>query len=80
MSALLAYLPNSPMVVEGYATEASIGERFILAKRRASLVRSYIGKRFGLQSDMVWHDVDVFSHPPGPREVSLGWCLSRTTP
>jgi len=53
MSALLAYLPNSPMVVEGYATGSSPSEEFIRAKQRASLVRRYIDKRFGLQPDRV---------------------------
>jgi phospholipid/cholesterol/gamma-HCH transport system substrate-binding protein len=53
MSALIPYLPNNPMVVEGYATEGSPSERFVRAKQRASVVEIYINKRFGLQPDMV---------------------------
>jgi phospholipid/cholesterol/gamma-HCH transport system substrate-binding protein len=53
MSALVPYLPNSPMVVEGYAIKGSPSERFLRAKQRASLVKSYIDKRFGLQPNTI---------------------------
>jgi phospholipid/cholesterol/gamma-HCH transport system substrate-binding protein len=53
MSALIPYLPNSPLVVEGYATQGSPSERFIRAKQRASVVQIYINKRFGLQPNTV---------------------------
>jgi len=53
MSALIPYLPNSPIVVEGYATQGSPSERFIRAKQRASIVQIYINKRFGLQPNTV---------------------------
>jgi len=53
MSALVPYLPNSPMVVEGYATPGSPSERFLRAKQRASMVKSYIDKRFGLQPNTI---------------------------
>lgn len=64
MNALLPYLPNSPMVVEGYATGSSPSEEFIRAKQRASLVRSYIDKRFGLQPDRVGVMPMFFPIPP----------------
>jgi phospholipid/cholesterol/gamma-HCH transport system substrate-binding protein len=50
---LIPYLPNSPIVVEGYATQGSPSERFIRAKQRASVVRTYIEKRFGLPQNTV---------------------------
>jgi phospholipid/cholesterol/gamma-HCH transport system substrate-binding protein len=53
MTALLPYLPNSPIVVEGYAAQGSSSERFIRAQERAVAVRIYIRERFGLQPNTV---------------------------
>jgi phospholipid/cholesterol/gamma-HCH transport system substrate-binding protein len=53
MTALVPYLPNSPIVVEGYATQGSSSERFIRAQERAVAVQIYISKRFGLQPSTV---------------------------
>jgi hypothetical protein len=53
MSGLISYLPNSPLVVEGYAMQGAPSEQYIRAKRRATIVQSYIERRFGLQADMV---------------------------
>ena len=53
MTALVPYLPNSPIVVEGYATQGSSSERFIRAQERAVAVQIYISKRFGLQRSTV---------------------------
>jgi phospholipid/cholesterol/gamma-HCH transport system substrate-binding protein len=53
MTALVPYLPNSPIVVEGYATQGSASERFIRAQERAVAVQIYISKRFGLQPNTV---------------------------
>ncbi len=65
MSALIPYLPNSPLVVEGYATQGSPSERFIRAKQRASVVQIYINKRFGLQPNTVGVMPMSGSIPPG---------------
>jgi phospholipid/cholesterol/gamma-HCH transport system substrate-binding protein len=65
MSALIPYLPNSPLVVEGYATQGSTSERFIRAKQRASVVKIYINKRFGLQPNTVGVMPMSGSIPPG---------------
>ncbi len=65
MSALIPYLPNSPLVVEGYATQGSPSERFIRAKERASVVEIYINKRFGLQPNTVGVMPMSGSIPPG---------------
>jgi phospholipid/cholesterol/gamma-HCH transport system substrate-binding protein len=65
MSALIPYLPNSRIVVEGYATQGSPSERFIRAKQRASVVKIYINKRFGLQPNTVGVMPMADSTPPG---------------
>jgi phospholipid/cholesterol/gamma-HCH transport system substrate-binding protein len=47
MSAFLKYPPTSVLVVEGYATGATDGERYRLSRQRAQLVREYVVSRFG---------------------------------
>jgi phospholipid/cholesterol/gamma-HCH transport system substrate-binding protein len=71
MGALVPYLPNSPMVVEGYATQGSPGERFIRAQERATVVKTYIGKRFGLHPHMV--GVMPMSDPAPPSVGKSAW-------
>ena len=53
MGVLIPYLPNNPIVVEGYSTQGLPSERFRRAKQRASVVQTYIRKRFGLPSNVV---------------------------
>jgi len=53
MGVLIPYLPNNPIVVEGYSTQGSPSERFRRAKQRASVVQTYIRQRFGLPSNAV---------------------------
>jgi len=65
IGALIPYLPNSPIVVEGYATQGSPSERFIRAKQRASVVQTYIKKRFGLPQNTVGVMPMSDSIPPG---------------
>ncbi len=65
MTALIPYLPNSPIVVEGYATQGSPSERFVRSKQRASIVQIYISKRFGLQPNTVGMMPMSGSTPPG---------------
>ena len=48
MSTYLKYLPTNPIVVEGYAGGATVEERFILSKTRASLIRQYVMDRYSL--------------------------------
>jgi phospholipid/cholesterol/gamma-HCH transport system substrate-binding protein len=71
MSALISYLPNSPIVVEGYATQGSPSERFIRAKERAAVVKIYINKRFGLQPNTV--GVMPMSDPTPPSVGKSVW-------
>jgi phospholipid/cholesterol/gamma-HCH transport system substrate-binding protein len=71
MSALVPYLPNSPLVVEGYATQGSPSERFIRAKQRASVVQIYINKRFALHPNTV--GVMPMSDSPPPETGKTVW-------
>jgi phospholipid/cholesterol/gamma-HCH transport system substrate-binding protein len=65
MGALIPYLPNVPIVVEGYATQGPPSERFIRAKRRASVVQTYIEERFGLPQNTVGAMPMSDQVPPG---------------
>ena len=48
MATYLEYLPDNPVVIEGYATEGTTGERFQRARARAGLVREYVLRRYEL--------------------------------
>jgi phospholipid/cholesterol/gamma-HCH transport system substrate-binding protein len=48
MTTFLKHLPASPLVVEGYATQGTVGERYRLSRQRAGIVREYVLGRFGL--------------------------------
>ena len=65
MNSLVPYLPNSPLVVEGYAVQGPPGEQYLRAKRRATIVQSYIERRFGLQANMIAVMPMSDSVPPG---------------
>src|SRR6185369_12249989 len=48
MDTYLKYLPASPLVIEGYATEGTAGDRFRTSRMRAGLVREYLLGRYEL--------------------------------
>jgi len=48
MTAYLRYVPSNPIVIEGYATEGALGERYRLSRQRAAIVREYLLGRYGL--------------------------------
>ena len=48
MATYLKYLPANPLVVEGYATEGVVGERFQRSRSRAMAVREYVLTRYQL--------------------------------
>jgi len=48
MTTYLRHVPANPIVLEGYATEGTIGERYRLSRQRAGLVREYLVGRYGL--------------------------------
>lgn len=53
MSDLVPYLPNNPMVVEGYSTEGTPDQRYLAARQRAIQVREYLESRFHLKPALV---------------------------
>jgi outer membrane protein OmpA-like peptidoglycan-associated protein len=53
MSQFIQYPRTSPFVVEGYATELTADERFLLSRWRAQLVRDYLVGKFGLDPKYV---------------------------
>lgn len=48
MTTYLRYVPSNPLVVEGYATEGSVGEQYRLSRQRAGVVRQYVLGRYSL--------------------------------
>jgi len=48
MATYLKYVPANPIVVEGYATAGTVGERYSLARARAAIVREYVLGRYQL--------------------------------
>jgi phospholipid/cholesterol/gamma-HCH transport system substrate-binding protein len=48
MATYLKYLPSNPLVVEGYATQGTVGERYREARTRAAIVREYVLGRYEL--------------------------------
>jgi phospholipid/cholesterol/gamma-HCH transport system substrate-binding protein len=53
MSQFVRYPRTSPLVVEGYAQQATADQRFLLSRSRADLVRDYIVSRYGLDPKVV---------------------------
>jgi phospholipid/cholesterol/gamma-HCH transport system substrate-binding protein len=49
MTTFMRYLPTNPIVVEGYATEGTVGEQYQLSRQRAGIVREYVLGKYGLQ-------------------------------
>jgi phospholipid/cholesterol/gamma-HCH transport system substrate-binding protein len=48
MATYLRYLPTNPLVVEGYATQGALGERYQRSRSRAAVVREYVLHQYGL--------------------------------
>lgn len=53
MAAFVKYPNTSPFVVEGYSTGGTVGERHLLSRRRADVVRDYLVAKFGLDARYV---------------------------
>lgn len=49
----LKYAPDTPLIVEGYASQGTADEQFLRSRDRARLVRSYLVTRFGLKAQYV---------------------------
>jgi hypothetical protein len=48
MVTYLKYLPANPLVIEGYATQGSMGDRFVQSRTRAGMVREYVLNQYAL--------------------------------
>ena len=48
MATYLKYVPANPIVIEGYAGNGTVSERFSLARQRAGTVREYLMGRYEL--------------------------------
>jgi phospholipid/cholesterol/gamma-HCH transport system substrate-binding protein len=48
MATYLRHLPANPLVIEGYSTSGSVGDRFQRARARAAAVRDYVLNRYEL--------------------------------
>jgi phospholipid/cholesterol/gamma-HCH transport system substrate-binding protein len=53
MSQFLRYSESSPLVIEGYAEGATTNARYVVAQRRAQLVRDYVLEKFMLDGNRV---------------------------
>lgn len=48
MSKLIPYLPNNPIVVEGYSTHGNLDQEYLTSRQRALEVRQYLLQHFHL--------------------------------
>jgi hypothetical protein len=53
MSGFVPYLPNSPIMVEGYSNQGSADEQFRESQQRAAIVQQYVQARFQLNPKLV---------------------------
>jgi len=53
MSDLVPYLPNNPIVVEGYSTNDLRDRQYLISRQRALAVRDYLESRFHLDAKRV---------------------------
>jgi phospholipid/cholesterol/gamma-HCH transport system substrate-binding protein len=71
MNALIPYLANGTIVVEGYAKQSSRSQRFIWSKQRAIAVQTYIANRFNLLPQ------EQVEAKPAPESLASGFGKSR---
>jgi len=72
MATYLKYLPSNPLVVEGYATAGTQAERYRVGRARASLVREYLLRRYGLLPQHTGF-ISLADDAPGNPSGSDGW-------
>jgi hypothetical protein len=49
MSEFVQYLPNKPVMVEGYSDQGTASEEYLVSEQRATMVRDYLISRFHLK-------------------------------
>jgi len=76
MSGLVPFLPNNPIVIEGYAAEGMPDQRYLASRQRAVEVRQYLESRFHLNSKLVGVMPLGDRPPPGTdKKMWNGVCL-----
>lgn len=76
MAKLVPYLPNSPIVIEGYSTDGAPSQQYLVARARALTASQYLESHFHLKPDRVGI-MPLGDHPPpqtGRKEWD-GLCL-----
>lgn len=63
MAGFVQYLPNSPIMVEGYSSTGSADNQFRVSQQRAMLVQTYIVRQFNLDAKYVGA-MPLTSSPP----------------
>ena len=63
MSDLTPFLPNNPIMVEGYSTNGMPDQQYLISRQRAVEVRQYLESRFHLNSKRVGA-IALSDHPP----------------
>ncbi len=77
MSDLVPFLPNDPVVVEGYAANGLPDQLYVESRQRAIDVRQYLESRFHLKSELLGI-MPLGNHPP-PGTGKMTWdgiCLA----
>ena len=77
MSDLVPFLPNNPIVIEGYAQQGPADQRYVSSRERASDVREYLESRFHLKPKLV--GIMPLGNPPPPQTGKSTWdgiCLA----
>ena len=77
MSELVPFLPNNPIVIEGYSESGMPNQRYLESRQRASDVREYLESRFHLKSELVGI-IPLGERPPAESGKSRwdGICLA----
>lgn len=65
MSQFVQYLPNKPLMVEGYSSKGKPSDEYMKSEQRASLVRDYLVMRFQLKEQNTGAMPLSDSPPPG---------------
>lgn len=63
MAALVPYLPNNPIMVEGYSSQGAPDQQFILSRQRADDVRAYLESSYHLDPKFLGA-IPLGDHPP----------------
>lgn len=74
MSDLVRYLPNNPIMVEGYSTSGMPDQRYVTSRQRALAVQQYLESHFHLNPKRLGI-MPLGDHPPAEKQVWDGICL-----